>query len=162
MKSDIWLNQDVYLWLLQGDDLPKFLGSTGMEDVHIGNAIGTTWKCSYCDSTVPSTELKCNACNAPRKTRKRNATAMLLGMLPEFVWFDAVKDGFTIEARGRRGHPCCYDGSELLARMMNCRILEKVIPSISPLWTDHEPAPLELRAKIEGEFSFADPEHEDE
>ena len=160
--DQVWMRNDTRLWFLQGDDYPRFMDLAALEDVRIGEGVGTTWVCSYCGSTVPSTDVKCTACNAPLKTRKRQASAVVSGYLPAFVWFDTVKDGFVLEVHGVR---CCcpddYTAGITLARLVDCRIIEKRIPILCPMGhADIEP--LELLAYIEGDFSFTDPEREDD
>ena len=106
---------------------------------------------------------KCCFCNAPRKTRKRKAKALLTGILFDLVWFDAVKDGFTLETRRQRHDPRNYDGGEPVARLANCKIVGKDIPTlmVGYSYVGDMPMPLELIAEIEGDFSFADAEHEE-
>ena len=162
VKSDIWVNQDIYLWFRQDDEEPRGMFGAGLSDVYIGQALGSTWECSYCGSTMPASSLKCDACNAPRKTRKRRATAQLVGLLPELVWFDAARDGFTLEARRCRYDPTYYDGGEAVARLAKCKIIEKRVPRLVWNGPEEEIEALRLYAEIEGDFSFADMEYEDE
>ena len=158
----IWLDNETRLWFLRGEEPPRFLGDAGLEDVQVGRGIGATWECSYCGSSMPGDELKCSACNAPRKTRRRHATALLLGWLPCLMWFDAVGDGFTLEVhRGRCGNPMDYAAHTPVARLTNCQIVHKIIPRLCPLG-GADIAPIEFQVYIEGDFSFTDPEHEDD
>jgi len=162
-EQGIWFDQEIFLWFLQNGAYPKLMWCAALSNVHIGQGLGSTWGCSYCGSTMPASSLGCSACNAPRKTRKRRATALLTGVLPQLVWFDAVKDGFTLEARRQRHDPRNYDGGEPVARLANCKIVGKDIPTlmVGYSYAGDTPMPLELIAEIEGDFSFADAEHEE-
>lgn len=163
-EQDIWLDQEIYLWFLQGDEEPRLMWYAELSNVNIGKSMGSTWECSYCRSTVPASSLKCEACNAPRKTRKRRAEALLTGVLSELVWFDAARDGFTLEAkRYQWGRPDWYDHGTPIAKLVNCKVVEKNIPILMVgRKYEGEPAlPLELDVLLEGDFSFADAEYED-
>ena len=155
-----WTNNETRVWLLRANEEPAYLGDAGLQDVRIGGALGATWECAYCGSTMQHNALSCTACNAPRKTRSRTAAAMLIGFLPFISWLDSIQDGFTLEIRG--GHcssPLDYSAGYALARIKHCCMGEKVIPSLS-MFCGEDIQACTLEISISGDFSFVDAEYD--
>ena len=131
MPVDLWNNQELFPFLLDGDDRPCLLSYIGIDNIDWEEEKAQI--CEHCGAT--HTGSTCPGCGnpAPGKTiySLGSAIATLSGPMPVASNIFHLPTGATIDILHRYCGPRdVYTECNVVMRLLNCRVIKRSMPNL--------------------------------